>query len=143
MGNFSLSEIVTIVVIILIVFGPDRLPEMAKKAGQLVSKGRTMINDLRQEFESEWGDVAQPLKDVRQELMGAKADMESSMASLNEEIARAKRELEKQVDDAKEQLEAQLGDTAKEPNEPGSEDDGGEPGGNGETGRGDDEEDGE
>ena len=108
MGNFSLSEILVIALVILVVFGPERLPEMSRKAGELVRKGRTMISDLRREFDAEWGDVAQPLKDVRDEVRGVKADLDSSMTALNEDIAKAKRELEAQVAETKKDIEAQL-----------------------------------
>lgn len=94
MPNFTLSEILTIMLVILIVFGPHRLPEMAKKAGELVRKGRTMANDLRREFEGEFGDVTQPLKEVRNELKGVQQDMGQSLQSLNEEVAQAKQEIE-------------------------------------------------
>jgi len=114
MGNFSLSEILTIMLIILIVFGPERLPEMAKKAGELVRKGREMVTDLRHEFEGEWNEVSQPLKEVRQEILGVKSEVESSMASLNEDIARAKQELEAQVADAKHEIEEQVAETEEE-----------------------------
>ena len=110
MANLSLSEIVTIVVIILIVFGPERLPEMARKTGQFVRKARSMVTDLRQEYEEEWNEVAKPIQDVRRELMGMKTDLESSMASLNDDIARAKKELEEQLAEAKEEIESKLGE---------------------------------
>ncbi len=114
MANFSLSEILTIMLIILIVFGPDRLPEMAKKAGELVRKGRAMVTDLRHEFEGEWNEVSQPLKEVRQEILGVKSEVESSMASLNDDIAKAKKELEAQVAEAKHEIEEQVAETEDE-----------------------------
>jgi sec-independent protein translocase protein TatB len=94
MPNFTLSEILTIMLVILIVFGPHRLPEMAKKAGELVRKGRTMANDLRREFEGEFGDVTQPLKEVRDELKGVQQDMGQSLQSLSDEVAQAKQEID-------------------------------------------------
>jgi sec-independent protein translocase protein TatB len=97
MPNFTLSEILTIMLVILVVFGPNRLPEMAQKAGQLVRRSRQIINDLRREFEGEWREVAEPLQDVRQEVMGIKDDVQSSLKSVNEDVARAKRELEAEM----------------------------------------------
>ena len=94
MPNFTLSEIITIMLVILIVFGPHRLPEMARKAGELVRKGRTMANDLRREFEGEFSDVAQPLKEVREELRGVQQDVGTSIGSLSDEVAQAKQEIE-------------------------------------------------
>jgi sec-independent protein translocase protein TatB len=101
MPNFTLSEILTIMLVILIVFGPNRLPEMAQKAGQLVRRARSVVNELRQEFEGEWQEVSQPLKDVRQEMMGIKGEMDSSMTSLSDDVAKAKAEIEADLAKAK------------------------------------------
>lgn len=106
MPNFTLSEILTIALVILIVFGPQRLPEMAQKAGQWVRKGRTMITDLRQEFEGEWSEVTQPLKEVTMEVKGIKDDMGTSLASLSDDVTQAKKDLEEK-----------LAETTKEPND--------------------------
>lgn len=93
MPNFTLSEILTIALVILIVFGPQRLPEMARKTGQAVRKARQMATDLRREFEGEFQDVAQPLKEVRDELKGVGQDVGSSLHSLSDEVARAKQDV--------------------------------------------------
>jgi sec-independent protein translocase protein TatB len=111
MGNFSLSEIVVIVLLILVIFGPDRLPELARKTGQFVRKARGMVDDLRDEYGGEWEEVTKPIQDVRRELMGMKTDIESSMASLNDDIARAKKDLEEQLAETKHELEAKVGET--------------------------------
>jgi sec-independent protein translocase protein TatB len=104
MPNFTLSEILTIVLVILIVFGPQRLPEMAKKAGQLVRKARSMASDLRKELEGEFGDVTQPLKEVRDELKGVSQDMGQSLESLNDEVAKAKKEIEGRLVETNEEV---------------------------------------
>ncbi len=104
MPNFTLSEILTIVLVILIVFGPHRLPEIARKAGDLVRKGRTMANDLRREFEGEFGDVTQPLKEVRDELKGVQQDMGQSLNSLSDEVAQAKQEIEGRLAETNEEV---------------------------------------
>ena len=114
MPNFTISEILTILLVILVVFGPHRLPEMAQKAGQLIRRARSVVNDLRQEFEGEWEEVAQPLKDVREEVMGVREEVESSMSSLNEDVARAKQELEAEMEKAKEDIEEQVAETDRE-----------------------------
>jgi sec-independent protein translocase protein TatB len=108
MPNFTLSEILTIMLVILIVFGPQRLPEMARKAGGVVRKARTMATDLRREFQEEFSEVAEPLKEIRQELKGVQQDMGSSLGSLNEEVAKAKAELETQVAESAEEAQQVL-----------------------------------
>ena len=108
MPNVTISESATIMLVILIVFGPHRLPEMAQKAGQLVRKGRTMVNDLKREFEGEFEDVTQPLKEVRQEVMGMKDEVQSSMTSLTDDVNKAKEELEAKMAETKKELDDQL-----------------------------------
>lgn len=97
MPNFTLSEIATIVLVILIVFGPQRLPEIARKTGNLVRKARTMASDLRHEFEGEFQDVAQPLKDVSDELKGVQQEVGGTLTSLSDEVVQAKQEVEGQL----------------------------------------------
>jgi sec-independent protein translocase protein TatB len=97
MPNFTLSEIATIALVILIVFGPQRLPEMARKAGNLIRKVRTIAADLRSEFEGEFQDVTQPLKDVGKELKGVQQDVGGTLTSLSDEVVQAKQEVEGQL----------------------------------------------
>lgn len=111
MPNFTLSEIATIALVILIVFGPQRLPEMAQKAGELVRKGRTLVSDLRREFEGEWSEVSQPLKEITKEVQGIKEDMGTSMASLSDEVAKAKEDMEAKLAETKKEAESQVEET--------------------------------
>ena len=112
MPNFTLSEIVTVALVILIVFGPQRLPEMAQKAGQLVRKSRLIISDLRREFEGEWSEVSEPLKEVRREVDGIKEEMGSSLRSLSDDVNKAKEEIETQLAETKKKLEDQISETS-------------------------------
>jgi sec-independent protein translocase protein TatB len=104
MPNFTLSEILTIAVVILIVFGPQRLPEMAQKAGALIRKGRTMVDDLRREFDVEIREVTEPLKEVREELKGVREDMSTSVSSLAEEVQQAKKGIEGQLEETNKEV---------------------------------------
>jgi sec-independent protein translocase protein TatA len=47
MGTF---EILTILVVATLVFGPNRIPEFAKKAGQFLRSFRTITTDMTKEF---------------------------------------------------------------------------------------------
>ncbi|MDJ0961151.1 MAG: twin-arginine translocase TatA/TatE family subunit [Acidimicrobiia bacterium] len=68
MGNLTFSEIIWILVIILIVFGPNRLPELARKLGQFMTAARQAATALQQQIKEDYGDAIEPLKDVRAEL---------------------------------------------------------------------------
>ncbi len=49
------GEILVIALVAVIVFGPDRLPELAKQAGAMVRKARDFANSARDELRSELG----------------------------------------------------------------------------------------
>ena len=86
MGNFTFSEIIWIVVIILIVFGPQRLPEMARKVGAFVAKARDAVTALQQQVNAEYGDTIQPLKDARDDLKDVKRQLTDTAKSAARDI---------------------------------------------------------
>lgn len=50
MFNLGFSEMVLIFVIALVVFGPDRLPEIGKTFGQAIREFRKASRDLQKEL---------------------------------------------------------------------------------------------
>ncbi|MEM7736406.1 MAG: Sec-independent protein translocase protein TatB [Deinococcota bacterium] len=52
-GPLGIWEMLIILVVVLLVFGPRRLPEMAKGMGQAVREFRKGIRDMKDEIESE------------------------------------------------------------------------------------------
>jgi sec-independent protein translocase protein TatA len=52
-GPIGLPEILILLVIVLLVFGPRRLPEMAKGLGQSVREFRKGLRDMRKDIEDE------------------------------------------------------------------------------------------
>lgn len=53
--NFSMSEIVGLVILAIIVFGPDKLPELARKAARVLAYLRRIGNDARGQLRKELG----------------------------------------------------------------------------------------
>jgi sec-independent protein translocase protein TatB len=51
----GLGEMALIAFIAVLVFGPDRLPDLAKQAGQMVRKARQFANAARDELRDELG----------------------------------------------------------------------------------------
>ncbi|WFE69341.1 Sec-independent protein translocase protein TatB [Thiomicrospira sp. R3] len=47
MFDFGFLEIVVVLIITLLVVGPERMPEVARKAGQMVAKFRNFINSVK------------------------------------------------------------------------------------------------
>ena len=55
MFGVGLPEMAVIAFVAVLVLGPDRLPELARQAGVLVRKARTMANSARDELRNELG----------------------------------------------------------------------------------------
>lgn len=68
MFSVSPAEIVTIAVVVLLVFGPQRLPEITRKVGKVVREITNAANELKAGIEREFDDANEPLKDVRRQL---------------------------------------------------------------------------
>jgi len=51
----GLPELAVIAFVAVLVFGPDKLPEFARQAGQLVRKARVFANAARDELRAELG----------------------------------------------------------------------------------------
>ena len=70
MFSVSPAELITIAIVALIVFGPQRLPEITRKIGRIGRELSKAAGDLRQGIEEELGDVSDFLDDARRK-MGA------------------------------------------------------------------------
>ena len=61
MIDFNMAEIVVLGVLAVIIFGPEKLPELARKAARVLSYVRNIANDaqgrLRQELGPEFADL--------------------------------------------------------------------------------------
>jgi sec-independent protein translocase protein TatB len=53
--GIGLPELMVIIVVAVIVFGPDRLPEFARQAGRLVRQLRQFTNAARDDIRNELG----------------------------------------------------------------------------------------
>jgi sec-independent protein translocase protein TatB len=54
-GSLGWLEIVTLFVVALLIFGPDKLPSVAKDAAQMLRQLRSMAKDARGQIKSELG----------------------------------------------------------------------------------------
>jgi len=62
--DVGLPEILVLLLVAIFVFGPDRLPEVARQAGKFVRTARVMIDNARREISDELGTDAAGLRDL-------------------------------------------------------------------------------
>ena len=93
MFNVGLGEIIMIVLVVLLLFGPERLPEMARQAGRFLGRLRLTTQDALDQLKEETdlkdlnlpdlkiGSLRSQARDYVRELM----DVEGQMAELERE----------------------------------------------------------
>jgi sec-independent protein translocase protein TatB len=91
--NVGLGEIIMIVLVVLLLFGPERLPEMARQAGRFLGRLRLTTQDALDQLKEETdlkdlnlpdlriGSLRSQARDYVRELM----DVEGQMADLERE----------------------------------------------------------
>jgi len=71
--NLGMSEILIILVIVLILFGPKKLPELARGLGQSIREFKKGASEIKQEFEQAVDLDAPPPKAPAQQQQAAPA----------------------------------------------------------------------
>lgn len=78
MFSVSPAEIATIAVVALLVFGPNRLPEIARRIGKLGRELSRAAQELKTGIEREYDEAKAPLDEVRRQLGSTIQDEESA-----------------------------------------------------------------
>lgn len=90
------QEILVIGIVAIMIFGPDKLPEMAGQAGKLLRDFRRMTQDMTGEFEKQTGVSVKDLKsNVDKEIAGLKSEMAGTTASMQKELNSVKSSVSK------------------------------------------------
>jgi len=84
MGSLGMGEIVVIVLVVLIVFGPDRLPEITRKAGEWLGKARDMTRSVTETIDAEYGHVTAPIKDLKDQYDATMKDVKGIASSVTD-----------------------------------------------------------
>lgn len=77
--NINFSELLVILVVTLLLFGPDKLPEIARQLGKLAAEARKATNAVRREF---YNTVYQPADEVRREMLAPGESLRSLKAQI-------------------------------------------------------------
>ena len=74
MGDLSFGEIFVIFLAIVILFGPKKIPQIARELGQGLRKMRGAVDDIKQEMMKE---TDEPISEIREEIEKAKKEIEN------------------------------------------------------------------
>jgi len=84
MGSLGPAEILVIAVAALIVFGPKRLPEIARKASEILVKTREATKSVTSALDSEFKGVAAPLQTLKAEYDATVRDIKGAASSVGD-----------------------------------------------------------
>jgi sec-independent protein translocase protein TatA len=84
--DISGGELLVIMLVVFLVFGPDKMPEMARKAGRFMNQLKKASNDLTREFKKETAVFEHEINAVQK-----KAN--DQVESVSREITRTKKQI--------------------------------------------------
>lgn len=98
MFDVTSSEFVVIALVAFLVFGPRRLPQLFRKAGQWWTAVQRAGAELRNSIETEAGRVTEPLNEIGEEISGAaeavRGGLTGAADAFRDEVRRAAAEPE-------------------------------------------------
>src|SRR5260370_39178597 len=79
----SIPHLVVIFLVALVVFGPEKLPELARTLGRLMADFRKASGDFRSTLEEEMRDLERQARDTQQKIKAAVQLQEPSAAPMD------------------------------------------------------------
>ena len=91
MFELGIGEMLVIAIVIVVLFGPDKLPSIARDLGQGVRKMKGAVEDMKTEIIKE---VDNPVSEIKKEIEKVKTDA-NPLQDINNTLAETKEEVEK------------------------------------------------
>lgn len=88
------AEFFVILLVALVVLGPERLPQVARKLGSWTAELRRAARELREGLEAEVGDVRELARDIRQPLDEVQQTVRETGRTMRDTSAEVDRELQ-------------------------------------------------
>lgn len=75
MGDLSFGEIFVIFIAVVVLFGPKKIPQIARELGQGIRKMRGVVEDIKQEIMKETED--NPVSEIQKEIEKVKEEAQN------------------------------------------------------------------
>jgi sec-independent protein translocase protein TatB len=98
------QEVLLVLVLMLVVVGPQRMPQVAYQIGRAVREMQKYARAVRDEFSDEWEYLDTQAKEIRGEVDSAGRDLAEVRRSLRAETAQMDEELKAATNDAQKAL---------------------------------------
>lgn len=104
-------------ILILVIFGPDRMPELARKAGTMLAKARDTARVLREDLGGEYKEILEPIEDVRKTLKEARSEIRGIASEVAHQVGAVVEDVKAEVaavtDEAKASVDEALAEARK------------------------------
>ena len=109
--DVSGGELLIIMLVVFLVFGPEKMPEMARKAGRLMNQMKKASSDLTREFKKE-------TSVLQNEITAVQSKVKDQVESVNREFNRTKSQVTSSlnIDETKPEAPVDSGKPAGESN---------------------------
>ncbi len=100
------SEIVVILLIVVMLFGADKIPEIARGLGKGLQEIKNASNDIKREINSQSGGVAGMAKDIKDTAEESRRKMQDMKGTVSREIHKTFMETDTSPSDTPSEKEA-------------------------------------
>lgn len=92
MGVFDVGplEVLVILVIALLIFGPNKLPEFARNLGKAVNKFKSALSQSTSEVKREAEDITEEVRNFEVEVRKARSDLSGGFQEIGNEEGRTR-----------------------------------------------------
>lgn len=112
MFDFGFSELIVIGAVALVVLGPERLPTVARTAGEWLGKAQRLVQQVKNDIERE-AELSE-LKKIQEEAKSVADDLNKTVKGQVDQISGEIKDLETSVNTVGDELSASFEKTAKE-----------------------------
>lgn len=95
--GISAGEIILIFLIVLMLFGSKKIPDLARSIGKGMNEFRRATDDIKREFEATAEELKEDLNELSEEVHENRRELDSMADDVYEEIKSHKEELENDI----------------------------------------------